>query len=223
MAERRPPCPLAPIQAIRSFVKLRGLTFRKGRRAFHAEVLEGRHSPEGIRHEFSETERLMPGTYPGGDGEGYIRVYRSFVREPIPRDFLGVADAEEGFDYEADTITAHEIRYRNVTYLLDDEATSATAGAPPPAQEDAAAAPLTSKQDREQLLKRSQQLIDQFAGKIPSREEAILVTIDQGLDPRTTALSWDDLIGLIEKLCPYLPQIKLRRYEQLVRKLRPIS
>jgi hypothetical protein len=126
---------LPPIRAVRAFAKLHGLPVRDAIKIFRAEVLAGKHSPEGIRYEFSETERLMPGTYPGGDAEGYIPVYRSLDPEPIPRGVLMVADGEGGLDDKEATITAHSIRYRHVTYLLDDQAADTE---PPRAAADAA-------------------------------------------------------------------------------------
>jgi hypothetical protein len=73
-------------------------------------VLEGKHSAQGIRFHLE-----LGGTVP------------ALVRpapEDIPPGDLMLADEEDGFNYEAATITitALEIEYRRVTFLLDDEA-----------------------------------------------------------------------------------------------------
>jgi hypothetical protein len=122
---------LSPIQAVRALAKLRGLKPRDARKVFRAEVLSGKHSPQGIRFKYEgrvvDVRRKNRGgwTYVAGiDAEigEWVPVRGPPDYEPIPPGFLVLASEEDGFDDKAATITAGRLQYRHVAYVLDDAA-----------------------------------------------------------------------------------------------------
>jgi hypothetical protein len=100
-------------------------------------VLSGKHSPQGIRFRYEgriadvQLKHRPASTIPGGwtyiagldaDVGEWVPACDPPARELVSPDFLELAEAEDGFDVENPTITAHRTQYRLVTYRLDDEA-----------------------------------------------------------------------------------------------------
>ena len=184
---------LPPIQAIRAFAKLRRLTFAKARRVFYAEVIEGRHSPQGIRFHVEL----------GGSVPALVRP----EPEDVPKGSLMLAEGEDGFDDEfaTITITALEIEYHHVTYFLDDEAASATAvavddtAASPAAQEAATPVPrLTLEQIRELTPEQTKQRHKQA---LSYRETAVKIVRGAGKVPTKNGYTEPAYVREVRALC----------------------
>jgi hypothetical protein len=201
----------SPVEAVRGLTRLRGLTLRSAKKVFRTEILEGKHSPRGIRFKCegrddvqlkNQPASAIPGgwTYVAGlpGRSEWVPAREPPEIEPITVGFLTIADDEGEFDDEAATITAGRVQYRYVTYLLDADAV--TEGTPPPTPQqprpaDVSATPKRQKGDAtraraELLCKAARQHLPESLGWTASRalREAQKISADHLLNCSDTRL-----------------------------------